>query len=296
MSSDRDTTRIVRSWLEDGVTRLPDNILDSVLDELPATHQRRVTWWPARRLYDMNKALTFGIAAAAVVIVAVLGISSLSPSGLRIGGPAETPTPTPAPSPVALPNSGTDLAAGRYVIDGSFPFQVIFDVPDGWFSCGPGAGEIGACAQLSSDPDLAMANHFLIIDNVVADPCDRLFPQLDPAVGPSVDDLVTALSNLQGFDASAATDVTVDGFAGKQFELTAPEGDGGCADDGDTGFGTWSTSFRTNGVGPGEVNLLRVLDVDGVRLVIAAAYHPAIASADEIAEIRRVFDSVYLTP
>ena len=44
MSSDRDTTRIVRSWLEEGVTELPDRVLDAVLDELPATHQRRVTW------------------------------------------------------------------------------------------------------------------------------------------------------------------------------------------------------------------------------------------------------------
>ena len=43
MSTDRDVTQSVRSWLEDGVTRLPDNILDAVLDELPTTPQRRAT-------------------------------------------------------------------------------------------------------------------------------------------------------------------------------------------------------------------------------------------------------------
>ena len=32
MSTDHDVTRIVRAWLEDGVTALPDRILDSVLD------------------------------------------------------------------------------------------------------------------------------------------------------------------------------------------------------------------------------------------------------------------------
>ena len=54
MSTDRDVTRIVRSWLEEGVTALPDRVLDSVLDQVPATPQRRVTWWPARRLPAMN--------------------------------------------------------------------------------------------------------------------------------------------------------------------------------------------------------------------------------------------------
>ena len=41
MSTDRDVTRIVRSWLDDGATRLPDRVLDQVLDALPATPQRR---------------------------------------------------------------------------------------------------------------------------------------------------------------------------------------------------------------------------------------------------------------
>ena len=48
MSTDRDTTRIVRSWLEEGATALPDRVLDAVLDQVPATSQRR-SWWPAWR-------------------------------------------------------------------------------------------------------------------------------------------------------------------------------------------------------------------------------------------------------
>ena len=53
MSTDRDVTRIVRSWLEVGVTALPDRVLDNVLDQLPATPQRRAPW-PAWRLTRMN--------------------------------------------------------------------------------------------------------------------------------------------------------------------------------------------------------------------------------------------------
>ena len=53
MSTDRDVTRIVRSWLEEGATALPDRVLDTVLDQLPATPQRRA-WWPAWRFREMN--------------------------------------------------------------------------------------------------------------------------------------------------------------------------------------------------------------------------------------------------
>ena len=73
MSSDRDTTRIVRSWLDEGVTALPDRVLDAVLDQVPATPQRRALWWPARRFPFMNSAmLRYGAVAAVVVVAAAV--------------------------------------------------------------------------------------------------------------------------------------------------------------------------------------------------------------------------------
>lgn len=292
--TDRSFDQLLDAWMDLGPNAAPARVVEAVRLEAHSTRQTAgLRGWPPRRFPEMNKALVYGVAAAAVVIVAILGVSLLAPAGLSVGRPAETPTPTPAPSPMALPAPRTALEAGTYAIDEVFPFRVTFEVPDGWSSCRPGDDEFGACA-FASDPDATMAIAFMTVDNVVADPCDRQDAQLDPPVGPSVDDLVTAISNLQGFDATDATDVTVDGFSGKQFELTAPDGNGGCAAVGDDGFGTWTTPSRTNGVGPGEVNLLRVLDVDGVRLVVTAGYHPATVSADEVAEIRRVFESVHI--
>ena len=49
MSTDRDTTRIVRSWLQTDEHESADRVLDAVLDQLDTTPQRRATWWPARR-------------------------------------------------------------------------------------------------------------------------------------------------------------------------------------------------------------------------------------------------------
>ena len=286
MSSDRETKRIVRSWLDEGVTALPDRILDAVLDELPTTPQRRLTWWPARRLFDLNKAMAFGLGAAAVLIVALLGYRFLVPAGPSVGDPDETPTPTA--SPMAWPALGTDLAAGTYLSDGPIPVHAIMTVPEGWIACGTGLQEFAAC----SGPTASRAVEVMIVDNVVSDPCDRSRALLDPPVGDSVDDLVAALSNLAGFEATDPVDITLDGFAGKEFELKAPAVPA-CAL-GSIGLGTWTRAGGTNGVGPGEVNLLRIVDVDGVRVVIAAAYQPVV-SADRIAEVRAVFDSIHLT-
>ena len=49
MSTERDVTRIVRSWLRTDEHESADRVLDTVLDLLDATPQRR-SWWPARRI------------------------------------------------------------------------------------------------------------------------------------------------------------------------------------------------------------------------------------------------------
>jgi len=48
-------------------------------------------------------------------------------------------------------------------------------------------------------------------------------------------------------------------------------------------------------VGPGEINLLRVLDVDGVRVLISGAYGSETPEA-ELAAIEQVMDSVQIEP
>ena len=281
MRTGRDTTRIVRSWLEDGVTQLPDRVLDAALDEIPAIPQRRRSWGGAN-LPHVSRAAQFALATAAVLLVAALGLAMLV-SGPNVGGP-EPPAPTPTPSPMALPEGQVSLEPGAYAVGVPFPVRVTFDVPAGWTACSWGPQEAGACRG-----DFAGVS-FMIVDNVVSDPCDPSQPQLEPPVGPSVDDLVTAITNLRGFEATDPVDVMVDGFEGKQFVVTAP-GYGFC----EGGISTWSNAERTNGVRAGEVNLLRVLDVAGTRLMVAAAY-PSRTTTDRVAEIRRVFDSVHVAP
>jgi len=291
MNADRETTRIVRSWLEDGVTRLPDPILDAVLDELPSTRQRRASWWPLR-LPQTNMAFTFGIAAAAVVIAALLGVRLLLPDGSGDGSPGDQPSPTPATSSSAWPDSAGNIAAGTYLSDSPSPVRTTITVPEGWFACEVGTAVLVACSDAGHRGEISVS----LVENVVADPCDRGRALLEPPVGESVDDLVGALSSLSGFAAGDPFDISLDGYVGKEFELTAPT-DPECVLD-EAGLGTWTFPSRTlgvNGVGPGEVNLLRIIDVEGVRVMIAAAYQ-SIASAAQITQIREIFESVRVAP
>jgi hypothetical protein len=128
MSTDRDVTRIVRSWLEEGTTALPDRVLDNVLDQLPATSQRRA-WWRAWRLNEMNNVAKVAMAATAVVvIVAVIRITVMPGSG-DVGGspavlmptPALTPTPgaaTPIPTSTPEPTCVSPSASSAGVVHG----------------------------------------------------------------------------------------------------------------------------------------------------------------------------------
>lgn len=97
MSTDRETTRLVRSWLEEGVTRLPDRVLDVVLDQVPATPQRR-HWWSAWRFNQMSTYAKVLAGAAALLVVAFVGYQLLP----RNGGVGGQPTIAPSPSPLLL--------------------------------------------------------------------------------------------------------------------------------------------------------------------------------------------------
>lgn len=113
MSTDRETTRIVRSWLEEGVTALPDRVLDTVLDQVPATPQRR-SWWPAWRSNSMNTYAKLIAAAAAVVLVAVVGYQFLPGTGGTGGQPSIAPSPSPT---LLARGTFTALAGGGYTVD-----------------------------------------------------------------------------------------------------------------------------------------------------------------------------------
>jgi hypothetical protein len=316
MSTDRDVTQSVRSWLREDRHEDADRVLDLVLDQLDTTPQRRAGWL-ARRFSLMNgTTMRFGIAAAVVVAAAVLGITLLARPNDTVG-PATTPTPTPNATAASIPlltdqgtiETGATLAAGTYLLDYPFPARLAFTVPSGWqvwhvdflsagllVDAGPGNGSGWGLFFLSPG------------HNLYADPCDKTRGLLDPVPGPTVDDLAAALANLPGMTASAPVDIEVDGYAGKLIELTAPA-DGGSCPAGDATLWDFA-GLDDYPMAPGEPLPIRILDVDGVRVVIVATDYPGTSAwelgegktfdprhhADDQVELQAIFDSVQINP
>ena len=118
---------------------------------------------------------------------------------------------------------------------------------------------------------------------------------LDPPVGPTVDDLVTAWANVPELNATEPVDIKVDGYTGKQIEFTVPDDPVDCAFD-PCRFGVWyGTEPQQPAVGPrrlaaGTLSVspnthfqMLVLDVDGTRLLIAASTNPDTLPQDRAA-------------
>lgn len=288
MSTDRDTTRIVRSWLRTDEHESADRVLDAVLDRLDTTPQRRATWWPARRISTMNTTLKVGLAAVVVAVAALIGINYLAAPNVGGPGPAEpTPTPTPEPTPTATPvaePSSTPaglLPEGPHVLslgealDGmpTLPITVTLPAPD-WYG-EPGEGIL----TKNDNPDAPDGAGMIVFFGelyVYGDPCEWSTTRPD-APATTVDELVAALATQASRDASQPVDITVDGYAGKSITLHVPEDAVFSECDAGT-FGSWGvpgddvTPFRYH-QDPGQIDKLWIVDVDGELVVIDIAYY-----------------------
>lgn len=289
MTPERDVTRIVRSWLEEGVTALPDRVLDVVLDQVPATPQRR-PWWPARRLPYMNNPIRIAVVAIAVVVLALVGIN-LIPKAAVVGGPtAPTPSPTPAPT---LPSG--QIPPGAYRSG-----DITYTLPAGWNTPESGSSTI---FNADSNPPNGMAIDYQWaggIPYVYGDPCHS--QTTGRYVGSTVDSLVAAFVAQKRSTPVTPVDVTIGGFSGKEIDLMVPldikfdgpssasQCDGGqylAWGDG-TGGGRWNQ-------GPGQHDLLDILDVNGKTTVIQRSFYPANTTAD-LAELQAIVDSITIAP
>jgi hypothetical protein len=181
--------------------------------------------------------------------------------------------------------------------------RLTFAVPaTGWSTVGGVGGDpvfIGKNVAGGGDVfDLYFSPH--LVDNVYTGGCHWHGTALDPPVGPTVDDLATALRAQAGPGAPAPTAVTVGGHPGKKVELSIPKGldVSTCDSDGDFAiFGRWYAGpSGTTGAAPwtygnGQHNTVYIIDVDGTRQVIDTMYLPGTSTADR-AEIDQIVASI----
>ena len=237
--------------------------------------------------------------AMALVVPFVLAACSSGPSV------ADLPTPT---TPSSDPGSAaqdvwalehfSDLEPGTYFIDPDLDpdtsLRVEFGIPaEGWQAWTGAAkfSEVGHVGVSITD-----------VSNLVSHGC-RDHSWADPPVGPSVDDLATALADLAPFRVtSPAKDVTIYGYDGEYLELTVPklpvDGAGNFVECADGSLMSWVAPFDTppddafyGYTGPGYTEEFWILDVDGSRLMIAAERSSDSPSKD-LEELRDILDSI----
>jgi hypothetical protein len=303
MTTERDSrTRIVLSWLREDAHENPERMLLRALDEVDATPQRR-SWWPARRSSEMNTFAKALVAAAAVVAIAVAGINLLPRNGTETGGPAPSASPSPSPLPSLSPTPKPSASPVAYSltpfkpvgVDGetnpraaSMTFE--FTAPPSWEAFGEGAVTIDG----NGPPDGGEATVIFYRGfNLFSDPCrtveEEAAPVADIPVGPTVDDLVTALVDHPLLDVTDPVDVTLADYSGKYLDLTIPDDNSECA------------NYRPMDVqhlyaqGPGQRWHMWILDVDGVRVLVETNDYPG-TPPKLLAEEQAIIDSLVITP
>lgn len=234
----------------------------------------------------MNKFRPIGLGATAVVAVLLIGCqpsASVAPSVL----------PTQAESTVE-PSSAAGLPEGPHLFwDGLVRIEVTIPAP-GWF------GEVGGGILIKNDnPDPPEGAGMIVFDgplHVYSDPChwSGTAPETPAS---TVDELVAALSAQASRDATAPVDVTVDEYTGKSITLHVP--DDAVFDDCDEDtFGSWTVGASQEPYryhqGPGQIDELWILDVNGTLVVIDTAYYAGTPAAD-VEELRAIAESATFT-
>jgi hypothetical protein len=252
----------------------------------------------------MNK-ITFGLGAAAVVLIgAFLGAQLLgSPGNTGSGGPSVTPEPTATAEPTATPEptatQEASLTEGPFLVEDEgalpdSPFITVTIPSDGWRSL-PEFGGL-AKGEITDGPSQAVLLLWTFpvgtAVNVYGDPCEWQSTISDsPAT--TVDEIAAALAAQASRDASDPVDVTVGGFEGKKITLHVPDDAvlGSC-DDGtfaSYGVGDDAEPWRTH-QGPGQVDEVWILNVNQAIALIHVMYGPDTPAA-LIDEMRTIAES-----
>jgi hypothetical protein len=231
----------------------------------------------------------------AIAVVAMISIAACSSGASEQPTAADTSEPTvstPASHPTsneATATVGPGRGTGAFVGSAS-EVPVTFTMPAGWEMF-----DNWAVSKSGADPVFGLV--FMDVGNIYADGCQWML--VDPPPGPTVDDLVSAYAKLPELKATPARDVTVDGFEGKQIQITIPDYNENECKEGKFGIFLIGSNLAGDGApslwaqAPNQQNNLWILDVDGTRLVILAG-DPGNMSAQDRTDLDGILSSIQI--
>lgn len=224
------------------------------------------------------------VLAAAIVVAVVSGCAGA------------TPTPSPTASRAATPSLAATPVTTPFVVtrpSGGVPGITVTIQAPGWRSL-PEVEAIEKGTDVANLPEAAILFWASLAGTefyVPEDPCQAESTRPDePAT--SVDEIVAALAAQASRNASEPEDVTVGGYAGKSITLHVP--DDAEFDECELGefvsYGTNEDPLGRFHQGPGQIDELWVLDVDGAVVIIDAMYRPD-TSVELVEEMRSIAES-----
>jgi hypothetical protein len=298
-----DVELVLREWLADDGDIAPDRVLEVVADRI-ARQPRR----PASRLQRrpfMNTYAKLGAAAAAILIVGVVGWQLLPSLGGFGDQPTQAPSPSATPSPSVTPTSSPATpgaislkplpsTAPNLAIDVTLPAD--WGAYDSWLLLGPPPG-------IESVGEVKIA--FIAAEGLHSDPChwDHLgngdpYQPGDLEVGPTVEDLASALAASDAYESTTPADVSLGGFAGKELDLELSPGIADCDVEGGEPrrfvfSGAESRGFTI--MGEAARSQVSIVDVNGVRLIAVLMSYAGTSEAD-LTAAQAILDSLVIRP
>ena len=297
MTRTPDPDRLILAYLDEGVTELPDRVYEVVRSDIDRTRQRVVIGpW---RTPQMNSFAKWAIAAAAVLVVALVGYSLL-PSRGEVAAPSASASPSPSPSasasgPIPVLSAGP-LSPGTY--DARIPgtnIRVEFTVPAGWNWV-----DGWILTKSNSDAPNGHAIGFWSGDfEVYADPCHWDGEAPGPLTASTARELVDALAAqpLRGDSTPAARNgpaarAGLADWTGWTIDTTVPaDADFSTCDRAE--FRSWGPEANARyHQGPGQRDTVWALDASPRRSIAVVATSFPTTPEQTVAEIADILDSI----
>lgn len=285
MNDRPDIDRVLGHWFEDGPTVMPDRVADVVAHRISIRRQRRT--WRLLGRSSMSPALRWGAAAAAVLVIAVVGYNLLPGNG--IGGPGPSPSAIPAPTagaietapatpePIAceddFPGCAGALAPGQHASKQLEP-ALSYETTGEWLNVIDLSTVYKIDLPNPNDPYVIVWTN-PVIGEMTPLPACGVGPKV--GAGNTVGAWITMLQTHSALVATTPEPIDLGGASGQSIEVTVAPDWKGCPF-----AGGYAVQFIVNadplqtfpyGVGSTERMLLDIVDVNG-QVVVIQVYGP----------------------
>jgi hypothetical protein len=236
MTHQRDIERLLDQWFSDGPDQAPDRVVDIVTDRIERQSQRpawRLQW----RLSPVNAYAKITVAAAAVLIVALVGYNFFPGGSTGVGAPASpvpsrspaaSASPSPAPSSAVFPpwfttsngSGGAGILPAGNVMTRAFAPGFAFTVPEGWVNSGDELGFYGLFPDtLANQGEFAASGAFAHEIGIgLQDSPYLVCDAWEDNRGASAEMVASMVAN-DALATSEPIDVTIGGLTGKQIDV-----------------------------------------------------------------------------